>query len=229
MAQCTPVLPQLDPAIIRRQLGISPKFTLPESLIIEAGNMVMEKSIPRGSWEIYPFDGETDTVLALPALSVGMLPGIALLTGSQQVALVSVTLGYLISDSATSKLQIGDYTEGLLLNAAAKCALDLCSNQVISTISQQANQRGFSIGNHIVLPANLSFFSTKDFLLLSGGQGLGIAPDANNYLQPEYSLLVMVGLHPYQFRIDLPATSHDFSSETTDLKCQARQKDAKRL
>ncbi|HWR39213.1 MAG TPA: hypothetical protein VN611_06910 [Patescibacteria group bacterium] len=219
----TPVLPLLDPAIIRRQLGISPQLALPDTLIETACMQVQEKATPRGSWEIYPFDAETDSIVSLPPLSVAMLPGVPLLAGSHQVALVAVTLGSVLSTYAADKLNQGDYTNGLLVNAAAKCALDICATQVIAALSQHAGQLGYSIGNHIILPADLSFFPINDFLLLCGGAKLTLSCVDDQYLTPSYSLLSLVGLHPYQFRLNLPATASDFSSASPELKCQARK------
>ena len=219
----TPLLPLLDPAIIRRQLGVSPHLALSDPLIETACSQVREKSNPRGSWEFYPYDNETDSVIALPPLSVAMLPGAPLLAGSHQIALAAVTLGPEISTYTATKLSEGEYTEGLLLNAAAKCALELCTNQVIMALSQHAGQQGYSIGNHLILPSTLSFFSINDFLLLCGGEALHLSSINNQYLTPEYSLLCVVGLHPYQFRLSLPSNATDFTSATPELKCQARK------
>ena len=128
---------------IMRYSGIDPNNKdFPEEVIQKAIREALSLAEPKGIWQILSYDPENGIIKGEPFFT---LQGNSIkkhLSKSESVAVMSVTVGKEIEIISDAYFKDGNYTQGLLLDAAATAATEHLANQVDDYIQEEAARNG---------------------------------------------------------------------------------------
>ena len=114
---------RIDPKETRRYAGLMKAKDFDEQRILDACEDALLLAQPRGIWELYDYDCETQTVQSAPPFTIEGKKIGAHLAGCDKVILLAATVGDDIEDMVTQRFEQGAYASSVLLDAAATTAL----------------------------------------------------------------------------------------------------------
>lgn len=134
---------QIDQKEMMRYAGLPPKSKeFPDSEIRAAINEAAALSLPRGIWQLLPYDPEKGIIESEESMT---LMGNAIkkhLSKSYSVAVLSVTAGEDIEKASDDHFKKGEYVRGLLLDAAATAITEHLADQLDDYIKKDAFRTG---------------------------------------------------------------------------------------
>lgn len=209
-------LTEIDKSELLRYAGLAKKSSsFPESLVAEASIQGHVLSQPKGCWQNYGYDAETGIIQADSPLKLTGTSIRSHLAAATAVAVLAVTIGPALEQQVTQCFNKGEYTGGLLLDAAGTVAVETTADQLNELICQQTAAQGlttlrrFSPGY-----GDWNITVQPDILSLSLGQSIGITTTESCMLLPRKSVTAIIGLKPASV-IETPS----FACNTTDINC----------
>ena len=136
-------LPKLDQNEVKRYAGLRHSAEFPASYVEEACLEVQLAAEPRGIYQEYEYDAETHTILSDPPMVLEAQSIIKHLGNSKKVYVLGVTVGEGVEERSSSLFKEGNYTVGLLVDAAATTAVEQVANQVNEIINRLAKKAGY--------------------------------------------------------------------------------------
>ena len=134
----------VDTKETRRYAGLA-KAKFDEKTIAEACQEAQLLAQPRGVWETYAYDAQTQTVQATPPFVIqGKIIG-KHLRDAEQVVILSATVGDNIETQGTKYFEAGRYAYALLLDAAATTAVEQVADMMEKAIAPKAKAAGFTM------------------------------------------------------------------------------------
>ncbi len=117
-------LQEIDPKETRRYAGLMKADSFKEDMITDACQDARLLAEPRGIWQLYDYDCETQVVKADPPFLIQGKKIGKHLAGCDKVILLSATVGDGIEEMVTKSFQNGEYAKSVLLDAAATTAVE---------------------------------------------------------------------------------------------------------
>lgn len=191
-------IPPLDLSEIRRYAGLRSSDFLPER-IREAARLVQLLSEGYGTVRYYPYDSAHHTIIAedaaLPLTSKAICSH---LDGAQEVAVMAVTIGEAVEDAIKEAFANGEYSLGLLLDAAATTAVESAADWLNHAIDTAAKKRGLSTTFRFS-PGYGDWQITvqEDIVRLAEGEQIGIRVTDASMLIPRKSVTAVIALRDY--------------------------------
>ena len=213
----------VDAKETRRYAGLQ-KADFSEAMIEDACSEAQLLIQPKGNWEIYNYDSETQTILGntpiqLQGKSIGNH-----LQGCEKVILLTATVGEAIEEQVTKSFEEGHYTAAILLDAAATTAVEQVADNMEKTIFNEVKRQGymmkwrFSPGY-----GDWPIQQQPEILELAKGSVIGVSLTESLMLMPRKSITAIIGLyHPAPDCPAEPAKKHD-CSQCSKLDCLSRK------
>ncbi|CUH95777.1 hypothetical protein P22_1857 [Propionispora sp. 2/2-37] len=219
-------LTHIDINETKRYAGLMRTADFPNQLVVNACMEAHVLAEPKGIWEIYPYDADLETILAEQPCRLQGEKIIAHLEHCSQVAVLAVTIGEELEKLVSHHFSKGNYTAGLLLDAAGTTAVEETADQLSALIAQHAAKQGydttfrFSPGyggwDITVQPA---------ILQLIQAHRIGITTTDTCMLVPRKSVTAVIGLTPHQNQLMVPTMGKTEGCSTcTQLNCQSRKR-----
>lgn len=150
---------------------------------------------PRGLWELFPYDAERAVILGNPPLALGGSAIRRHLARSSAAAVIAVTAGPAIEETAADAFKEGRYVRGLLLDAAATAIAEHLADQLDHFIQEEARRSGrkttwrFSPGY-----GDWPVEQQKALCALIGTETIGLSVTDHAMLLPRKSVTAVIGL-----------------------------------
>ncbi len=140
-----PPLLTIDPKETRRYAGLMKAKDFSEDLILEACQDARLLAEPKGIWELYDYDCQSQRVEASPPFIIeGQKIG-RHLSGCDKVILLSATVGETIENEVTQRFQNGRYAESVLLDAAATTAVEQVADGMEKMLGPKMAAQGYQM------------------------------------------------------------------------------------
>ncbi len=137
-------LPVIDEKEVRRYAGLQRAEDFPEQYVKEACLEVQLEAVPRGIYHEYAYDAATGTIQSDPPLVVEGSSIRKHLASSVRVAVMGVTIGEGVERRSAALFKDGNYTVGLLVDAAATTAVEQVADQINDLIVKAAAAGGYT-------------------------------------------------------------------------------------
>ena len=190
-------LPQIDIAEATRYAGLRQATDFPKQLVADACLEVQLVAAPKGVYEVYEYDAETGLIKSNPPLQ---LEGTSIrqhLAKATKVYVLAVTIGEGVELRSAELFKAGNYTLGLLVDAAATTAVEQVADQVNEIIKKEAAKGGytttwrFSPGY-----GNWALEVQKDLAAITGTDSIGLTVTDTFLLFPRKSVTAIIGCIP---------------------------------
>lgn len=139
------------------------------------------------------------------------------------VAVLAVTIGDLTEAASAKSFAQGDYTKGLLLDAAGTTAVEKAANEACLIIDNEAKARGCQLTTRFS-PGYGDFAITvqSTILALVGANKINISATSSAMLVPRKSITAVIGLTPHKTGISLSPCTNTCQS-CNQINCIARK------
>lgn len=184
----------IDQKETRRYAGLSRAENFSDDLISKACDDAQVLIAPRGVWEIFSYDCESQLVdgkIKLEGKSIGKH-----LSSCEKVICLAATVGIDIENEITRRFDAGDYTSAILLDAAATSAIEQVADAVENSIKQKFAKEGFKTRWRFSPGyGDLPLESQTKVFDLSQASKIGITLTESMMLEPRKSITAIVGLY----------------------------------
>jgi hypothetical protein len=199
-----PSLKNIDLNETRRYAGLVRYTNFPEQLLQEACTEAHILSQPKSSWNIYGYDSATATIFAAEPLSLIGTKVMHHLTGAAQVAVLAVTIGAALEQAVSQHFSSGNYTAGMLLDAAGTTAVESATDQAVAFIAHQSTRLGYTTNWRFSPGYGDWDISVQPHILqLAEASQINITVTNTYMLLPRKSVTAIIGLFPYQPELNL--------------------------
>jgi len=185
----------IDKTEVRRYAGLRGETAFPDDIVERACNEALVLVKPRGCWQNYrydPINGIIQGQTPIPLCDKSILHHLASVA---EIAVLAVTIGPDLEEAVSASFAAGDYTFGLLLDAAGTTAVEATANAVNSLITDHASRRGLSsLFRFSPGYGDWNITDQPNILSLAGGENLNIRVTPSCMLLPRKSVTAVVGL-----------------------------------
>lgn len=223
MASYNPPLTALDQKEVRRYAGLRPAADFPESLLETACAEGLLFARPRAFWRTYPYTAVTRTIEGRPPLKLGGESIGGHLASAAEVAVLAVTIGGDLEKAVSDYFAAGDYTLGLLLDAAGTAAVEAAADAANALIASQAARRGFTALRRFSPGYGDWPLTDQAAMVALAGGGPALTVTATSMLVPRKSVTAVIGLAPADLQPALPACGHEACAACPQPNCLARK------
>lgn len=223
MASYNPPLTALDKEEVRRYAGLRPAADFPEHYLEEACADGLLHARPRAVWKIYAYAAATREIIGEPPLRLSGDAIGAHLSSATEVAVLAVTIGSELEKAVSNYFADGDYTRGLLLDAAGTTAVEAAADAANDLIAAQAARLGFT-----ALPrfspgyGDWPLTDQPAVVALAGG-GIDLTVTASAMLVPRKSVTAVIGLAPLKLQPQMPVCREEACVTCPQPNCLARK------
>lgn len=211
----------------KRYAGIKANQTFPDQYIQTACLEAQLLAKPRGIYAVFPYNEQIKLIQAPSPLQLIGKSITNHLINCHHVALLAVTIGTAIEDQITSDFSSGNYTAGLLLDAAATAAVENLADQVNSLIDSLAVKAGYTTTWRFSPGYGDWDITIQQALLLTlNATIIGLVTTKSMMLSPRKSITAAIGLHPNDSNCS-QGISKITCANCTQLSCIARKEKTK--
>lgn len=198
-------LPALDPAEVRRYAGLR-NAAFPDELLRAACSEAKVLARPQTAWETYAYDPEAAAVAAAPALA---LTGESIrkhLRRCRAVVILAATVGDSIEAEISAQFAQGNYTQALLLDAAATTAVETAIDQLEAALRQRFQKEGLRLCQRFSPGyGDWDIRVQPRMLVLAQAERIGVSLTESCMLTPRKSVTALIGLTQEAPRIEARA------------------------
>jgi len=190
-----PALKPLNMSEIKRYSGLDQYADFPAHLLDQACTEAYILAQPQATWQIYDYDVSTSTIMGAEPLTLQAPKIINYLASSVQVVVIALTIGPKLETQVNEYFTSGEYTFGLLLDAAGTAAVEVAANQVCEFIKRQAALQGY-----LPLPRFSPGYGNWDItvqpliLKLANAHEINLIATESCMLLPRKSITAVIGL-----------------------------------
>lgn len=220
-----PVLKPLSLSEVKRYSGLKQYAEFPGHLLDEACTEAYLLAQPQATWQIYDYDASTTTILGTPPLTLQAPKIIKYLSQAIQIAVISLTIGSKLEEQVSTYFSNGEYTSGLLLDAAGTAAVEVAADQVCDFIKNQAARHGY-----LTLPRFSPGYGEWDITVqplildLSNGDVINLTVTDSCMLLPRKSITAVIGITANEHS---PTVGYMYQDRTcpqcSQINCLARK------
>ena len=225
MAIYNPVLKPLSINEIKRYSGLDKYSDFPTQLLNQACTEAYLLAHPQASWQTYHYDASKAMIMAPQPLILQAPKIIHYLSQAVQIAVITLTIGPKLEQKVSEYFTLGEYTTGLLLDAAGTAAVEVAADQVCEFIKNQAAQQGY-----LVLPRFSPGYGQWDIsvqpliLDLANGHEINVTVTESCMLLPRKSITAVIGFVPNQEELPLSYLYQDTTCpQCSQINCLARK------
>ncbi len=190
-----PSLLKVDKEETRRYAGLRAGTSFPEEILAKACNEALLLAKPQAVWNVYPYIFSTAAVVGRTThiLTGGNIADH--LAGAEQVAVLAVTIGKALEEEVSRLFAVGEYTAGLLLDAAGSAAVEQAADAANAIVTVHAARRGFSTRSRFS-PGYGDWPLTDQpaLVALANGERIGLSVTESCLLVPRKSVTAIIGL-----------------------------------
>lgn len=220
-----PALKPLNLSEIKRYSGLDKYAEFPTHLLDQACTEAYILAQPQASWQIYNYDASKATIMAPQPLILHSPKIIHYLSQAVQIAVITLTIGPKLEQKVNEYFTLGEYTSGLLLDAAGTAAVEVAADQVCEFIKNQAAQQGY-----LVLPRFSPGYGQWDITVqplildLANGHEINVTVTESCMLLPRKSITAVIGFVPNQQEVNLSYLYQDTTCpQCPQINCLARK------
>lgn len=224
MTVYNPRLVAIDSEETRRYAGLRDGVSFPDGLLDQACAEALLLASPGGCWQTYAYDAETSAIHSHPSVRLTGAKLARHLSAAVEVAVMAVTIGAQLETASSAHFGAGDYTAGLLLDAAGSTAVETVADAINSLIAAEAARRGLrALSRFSPGYGDWAITDQPVVLNLAGGGLIGITVTPSCMLSPRKSVTAIVGLQPAAAGHQ-PEVCHGEDCHTCSLvNCYARK------
>lgn len=218
-------LTSLNKNELKRYAGLSANTDFPDTLVSDACLEAQSLVVLRGIWEIYPYDNTNNIIIADQPISLTGASIIRHLKVAEKIAVMAVTIGSQLETEVTRRFEAGDYTLGLLLDAAGTTAVEANADYISTIIEEAASREGYStLSRFSPGYGDWDITNQPEILALSGGQQIDINVSSTCMLLPRKSVTAVIGLIPHSTLINKSTPCKTIGCQhCNQLNCLARK------
>lgn len=189
----------IDPKETRRYAGLMKAKDFDEQRILDACEDALLLAQPRGVWELYDYDCQTQTVQSAPPFPIEGKKIGAHLAGCDKVILLAATVGDDIEDMVTKKFEQGEYAASVLLDAAATTAVEQIADGMEKAIAPKMAAQGYGMRWRFS-PGYGDWPLTQqpELIRTSSAEKIGVHLSSSLMLVPRKSVTAIIGLYKVQ-------------------------------
>jgi hypothetical protein len=192
---------RIDPKETRRYAGLMKAKDFDEQRILDACEDALLLAQPRGVWELYDYDCETQTVQSAPPFTIEGKKIGAHLAGCDKVILLAATVGDDIEDMVTKKFEQGEYAASVLLDAAATTAVEQIADGMEKAIAPKMAAQGYGMRWRFSPGyGDWPLEQQPELIRTSRAESIGVHLSSSLMLVPRKSVTAIIGL--YKIRAD---------------------------
>lgn len=201
---------QIDPKETRRYAGLMKAADFDEQKIADACQDARLLAAPKGIWQVYDYDCQTQEVKADPPCIIEGTKIGAHLAGCDKVILLSATVGDEIEETVTRRFAEGEYTASVLLDAAATTAIEQLADGMEKAIRPRAAAQGYQLRWRFSPGyGDWPIEQQPEVLRLAHGEEIGVSLSSSMMLIPRKSITAIIGLYKEDKSKGNPAARHD--------------------
>jgi len=220
-----PALKPLNLSEIKRYSGLDKYAEFPAHLLDQACTESYLLAQPKATWQTYNYDSTTATIMAPTPLVLQSAKIINYLSQAVQIAVIALTIGPKLEQQVSDYFTLGEYTSGLLLDAAGTAAVEVAADQVCDFIKNQAASQGY-----LALPRFSPGYGGWDItvqpliLELANGEEINLTVTDSCMLLPRKSITAVIGFTPNEQELSLSYLYQDTTCpQCPQLNCLARK------
>ncbi|WP_378956904.1 methionine synthase [Pelosinus sp. sgz500959] len=220
-----PALKPLNLSEIKRYSGLDQYAEFPSELIDQACTESYLLVQPQATWQIYDYDANTATIMGSPPLTLHAPKIINYLSQAIQIAVIGLTIGPKLEQKVSNYFSNGEYTSGLLLDAAGTTAVEVAADQVCDFIKNQAMRQGY-----LTLPRFSPGYGGWDITVqplildLANGDAINLKVTESCMLLPRKSITAVIGITAHQHDTNVGYMYQDTTCpQCTQINCLARK------
>ncbi len=211
----------------KRYAGIKDNQRFPEPLIQSACLEAQLLAKPQGIYAIFTYDEPSQLIQSPYPLQLTGNSITNHLSNCRNVALLAVTIGQAIEDQISNHFSSGDYTAGLLLDAAATTAVENLADQVNNLIDSQAAKDGYTTTWRFSPGYGDWDVTIQQTLLLAlNAKAIGLTATESMMLSPRKSITAAIGLRPNDLTCR-PGSPTTTCANCPQITCIARKEKIK--
>lgn len=192
------IIQKIDEAELRRYAGLNKlKDDSMDEYLLKAAKLGRLLIRPGGVYQRYAYDGENHRILSPKPLVLKDRSIVKHLSGAVAVYVLAVTVGAELETEAGRSFEKGDYTLGVLLDAAGTTAVEQVADQLDDYLKQQAGKDGYTTTWRF--SPGYGDWNLRDqqaVLDLAGGAEIGIETTSSLMLKPQKSVTAVIGIMP---------------------------------
>lgn len=220
-----PALKPLNLSEIKRYSGLDKYAEFPSHFLDQACTEAYILAQPKATWNIYEYDASTATIMGEHPLKLESPKIVNYLSQAVQIAVIALTIGPKLEEKVSSYFSGGEYTLGLLLDAAGTAAVEVAADQVCDLIKNQAQHQGY-----LTLPRFSPGYGEWDItvqpqiLSLANGDSINLKVTDSCMLLPRKSITAVIGITANQHGAHANYMYEDITCpQCTQLNCLARK------
>ena len=187
---------QIDAKETRRYAGLMKAKDFDESKIADACQDARLLATPRGIWQVFDYDCQTQEIKANPPCIIEGSQIGAHLAGCDKVILLAATVGDAIEETVTKKFADGEYSASVLLDAAATTAVEQIANSMEKAIKPKAAAKGYGMRWRFSPGyGDWPIEQQPELIRLSRAADIGISLSSSMMLVPRKSITAIIGLY----------------------------------
>lgn len=129
---------------VKRYAGLRHAENFPEHYVDEACKEIQLLANPKGIYQEYPYNATTYTIESNPPIVVEGTSIRNHLANATKVFVLAVTIGEAVEIRSAELFKEGNYTVGLLVDAAATTTVEQVADQVNEIINRLAKKNGYT-------------------------------------------------------------------------------------
>jgi len=221
-----PTLKPLNISEIKRYSGLDQYTDFPVHFLDQACTESYLFAQPQATWQIYDYDVSTATIMSPQPLILSAPKIINYLAGAVQIVVMALTIGPKLENKVSEYFSSGEYTSGLLLDAAGTAAVEVAADQVCEFIKHQAALRGY-----LTLPRFSPGYGNWDITVqplildLANAHEINLAVTDSCMLLPRKSITAVIGLTANQHDTNVGYMYHQDAAcpQCPQINCLARK------
>lgn len=207
-----PPLLSLSEQETRRYAGLGTDGPFPEELVISACNDGLLLANPRATWKRYSYNCACSTIKMMEHVQIQSRDVANHLQTAVEVTILAITIGHELEQEVNNRFMTGDYTAGLLLDAAGTTAVEQAADEACKYLASEALRMGLSCTSRYSPGYGDWDIKNQPWVLsLSGGKEIGITINESCLLTPRKSITAIIGL--------VPSTDHPMASLCQPESC----------
>ncbi len=224
MPTYNPALTYIDINETKRYAGLAAS-EFPIELIKQACTEAQLLAKPKAIWQVYTYDPEKAVIMGQEPLAIQGLAIIKHLSTAIKLVILAVTIGEQLETTVSQHFAKGEYSAGLLLDAAGTTAVEMAADQISHIIGQQAANGGLlSISRFSPGYGDWNITVQPKILKLTQAEEIGLTTTPTCMLLPRKSVTAVIGLIPHNsYQEASTECQHQDCSACTQLKCIYRK------
>lgn len=220
-----PALKPLNLSEIKRYSGLDQYADFPSHLLDQACTESYLLAEPAATWQMYDYNASSATIMGPQPLTLQSTKVIKYLSQALKIAVMALTIGPKLEQKVSEYFTSGEYTSGLLLDAAGTAAVEVAADQVCEFIKRQAAQQGY-----LPLPRFSPGYGEWDITVqplildLANAHEINLTATDSCMLLPRKSITAVIGLTANQHDSSISYMYQDTTCpQCPQINCLARK------